>query len=404
MNVSKKDISAADPPLCSPEAVTGKRTPSLRRMLRWCAIVLGALLVLGWALIPALRAITLISNSGSRSAPVSPSNLAVQEVHFQATDGVHLVGWFILVSQDAPTILLVHGYKGSRMDTLPWARFLSAAGYNVLLYDSRGCGESEGWGITLGTREPDDVVGAVHYLQQRADLHTRRFGALGISLGAGVVLLAAAREHTLVATVADSAWADARLQVNRMGSLSLPHLTLPLLPYGPALTNALIGGDLANTRPLAVIGQIAPRAIMLIHSADDQNATTPLSGERQLFSAAGQPKEEWIAPNGGHIGALHAHPQEYEQRVLAFFAHYLKTAPLLHASLNAPAARGMQSVPSHLPTWGPDISNVRPPLANDIQLGRNAVTPYEARKQVVTQKNSTNIVVLSLQALRCYLR
>ncbi len=62
---------------------------------------------------------------------------------------------------------------------------------------------------------------------------------------------------------------------------------------------------------------------MLIHSADDQNATIPLSGEHRLFAAAGQPKQEWIAPNGGHVGALAAHTAEYEQRVLAFFARYL---------------------------------------------------------------------------------
>jgi hypothetical protein len=61
----------------------------------------------------------------------------------------------------------------------------------------------------------------------------------------------------------------------------------------------------------------------LIHSADDANTTTPLSGERALFAAAGQPKQEWIAPSGGHAGALAAHPAEYQQRVLAFFAAYL---------------------------------------------------------------------------------
>lgn len=313
----------ADPSPPAQKATTDRRKRSPRRVIGWCTAVLATLLVLSWALIPTLRVISLMRNSGNRLAPTAPGDLAVQEIHFQASDGVHLAGWFVLVSPDAPTIILVHGYKGSRVDTLPWARFLSAAGYNVLLYDSRGCGESEGWGITLGVREPDDVIGAVHYLQQRADLHTKRFGALGISLGAGVVLLAAAREHALAATVADSAWADASLQLNRMGTLDLPHLSLPLLPYGPALTNTLAGGDLAHTRPLDVIGRIAPRAVMLIHSADDQNATTPLSGERLLFAAAGQPKEEWIAPSGGHIGSLYAHTQEYEQRVLAFFARYL---------------------------------------------------------------------------------
>jgi alpha-beta hydrolase superfamily lysophospholipase len=206
---------------------------------------------------------------------------------------------------------------------LPWARFLVAAGYNVLLYDSRGCGESAGWQITLGAHEADDIVGAVDYLEQRADLPTKRFAALGISLGAGAVILAAARAPSLVATVADSAWADENGQLARMGGLALPPVTLPLLPYEPTLVDGLIGAQLTETRPLAVIGQIAPRAVLLIHSADDQNTTTPLSGERQLYAAAGQPKEQWIAPSGGHAGALQAHPQEYAARVLAFFARYL---------------------------------------------------------------------------------
>jgi len=305
------------------KAAKGGRKPALLRQFRFYALLLLGLLLLGWALIPALRAFTLVANNSDRSAPALPGDLPVQEVHFQASDGIHLAGWLVVASPNAPTIILVHGYKQTRTYMLPWARFLFAAGYNVLLYDSRGCGESEGWGITLGTREPDDVVGAVQYLQQRTDLHMKRFGALGISLGAGVVLLAAAREPALVATVADSAWADASLQINRMGSLDHPPLSLPLLPYGPALVNALIGANLANTRPLAVIGQISPRAVMLIHSADDQNATTPLSGEHLLYAAAGQPKEQWIAPSGGHIGALRVHTQEYEQRVLAFFASYL---------------------------------------------------------------------------------
>jgi fermentation-respiration switch protein FrsA (DUF1100 family) len=138
-------------------------------------------------------------------------------------------------------------------------------------------------------------------LQKQTDIHNKRFGALGISLGAGVVLLAAAREPALLATVADSAWADTSEQVAWMQAISRPPFTLPLLPYGPALANALVGCNVAATSPVNVIGQISPRAVLLIHASDDQNATTPLSGERRLYAAAGQSKEEWIVPKGGHI-------------------------------------------------------------------------------------------------------
>lgn len=303
--------------------VKGRFWRSRRFWLRFGLSLLG-LLVIAWALLPAVRVYSLIGNNNRNHAvPPAPSDLPVQEVHFQATDGVQLAGWLVVVSPDAPTVILVHGYKGSRVDMLPWARFLYAAGYNVLLYDSRGCGESAGWNITLGTREPDDVLGAVHYLQRRADIHTKRFGALGISLGAGVVLLAAAHEPALLATVADSAWADTSEQVAWMQAISRPPFTLPLLPYGPALANALTGNNVAATSSVNVIGQIAPRAVLLIHAADDHNATTPLSGEQRLYAAAGQPKEEWIVPSGGHVGAIKVYTQAYEQHVLTFFDHYL---------------------------------------------------------------------------------
>ena len=277
-------------------------------------------LVVLWTLLPTIRAFTLVANVANRSVPHNPDpDLLVQEVHFTAIDGIHLAGWMLIASPKAPTIILVHGFKGSRVDMLPWARFLYQAGYNSLLYDSRGCGESEGWNIGLGASEPDDVLGAVRYLQQRADLTNKQFGALGISLGAGIVLLAAAREPALRATVADSAWVDESAQIDRMNHVS----GLPVLPYEPAFVNDLIGTHLEDARPLNAIQHISPRAVMLIHSADDANTTTPLSGEHQLYQAANEPKEQWIAPSGGHTGALNAHRAEYIQRVLHFFTTYV---------------------------------------------------------------------------------
>jgi fermentation-respiration switch protein FrsA (DUF1100 family) len=285
--------------------------------------VLGPILLV-WIVAPAVRAVTLVGTWPMRSAPdAATAGLPARDVRFTAADGAHLVGWLALRSPDAPTIILVHGFKAARQNMLPWARYLYATGYNVLLYDSRGCGQSEGWHIDLGAGETTDLIGAARYLQQLPDLRVKRFGALGVSLGAGTVLLAAAREPLLAAVVADSAWADEGPQLDRMGSVPVGPLAVPVLPYEPALVNALIGADLGATRPLAVVGSIAPRAVMFIHSADDTNSTTPLSGEQALYAAAGSPKSEWIAPSGGHAGALNAHPDEYQRRTLDFFGAYL---------------------------------------------------------------------------------
>ena len=304
-----------------------RRKSANRRRLVIAAGALALVALVAWSLLPAVRAFTLVYNGGSRGAPsraqAAQVGIPVQDISFAASDGVRLRGWLAVVSPHAPTIILVHGFKGTRVSMLPWARFLYAAGYNVLLFDDRGCGQSDGWGIALGAREPDDVIGAVRYLLGRRDLTNKRYGALGVSLGAGIALLAAAREPALVAVVADSAWADERPQLDRMGSVPLGRFALPVLTYEPALVDALTGARLEDASPKAVIGQIAPRAVLLIHSADDQNNTTPLAGETRLYAAAGQPKQQWIAPSGGHAGALAAHPAEYQQRTLAFFAQYL---------------------------------------------------------------------------------
>jgi pimeloyl-ACP methyl ester carboxylesterase len=306
--------------MSSQRAVQSRRI----RIARVALLIILALIAFAWVAAPAVRAVTLVGTWPFRSAPdASAAGLPVRDVRFTASDGVHLAGWLALRSPDAPTIILVHGFKASHQNMLPWARYLYAAGYNVLLYDSRGCGQSDGWKIGLGATETDDLIGAARYLAGLSDLKIKGFGALGVSLGAGTVILAAAREPSLVAVVADSAWADEEPQLDRMGSIPIGPLAAPVLPYEPALVNALVGADLRATRPLAVVGSIAPRAVLFIHSADDTNTTTPLSGERALYAAAGSPKAEWIAPNGGHAGALNAHPDEYQRRILDFFRTYL---------------------------------------------------------------------------------
>ena len=82
--------------------------------------------------------------------------------------------------------------------------------------------------------------------------------------------------------------------------------------------NLFVGADVTKARPLDAIARISPRPILLIHSADDENATTPLEGAQKLFAAAGDPKELWVAPRGGHVGAINAFPDEYRARVVAF--------------------------------------------------------------------------------------
>src|SRR5215831_11468621 len=110
--------------------------PKRARGGRATPLVVVALVLFAWVVAPAVRAVTLVGTWPGRSAPnASTAGLPVRDARFTASDGVHLAGWLALRSPDAPTIILVHGFKGSRVGMLVYARYLYAAGYNVLLYD-----------------------------------------------------------------------------------------------------------------------------------------------------------------------------------------------------------------------------------------------------------------------------
>lgn len=280
-----------------------------------------AVVVIAWALVPLARGLLLVQ----RATPPLPERAysiaaSHEDITFAAADGVMLRGTYLPVDGSRAAVILVHGFKNTRADMVGYAAFLLAAGYAVLLYDSRGCGESGGT-FGVGATEDRDIRGAVSALRDRG---ASRIAVLGVSLGAGDALLAAARDTRIDAIVADSSWADESVQLDRMSHIALGPLNVPLLPYEPALVDTIAGGRLEDARPRDEIARIAPRPVLLIHSADDANATTPLAGAELLLQSAGDPKELWVAPRGGHAGAFDAQRDEYERRVLAFLAAALR--------------------------------------------------------------------------------
>lgn len=77
---------------------------------------------------------------------------------------------------------------------------LHATGLNVLLFDLRAHGRSEGKIISFGYLERQDVLGAVGFLHSRG---IRRIGLLGFSLGGIVAMLSAAVCNDIAAVVTD---------------------------------------------------------------------------------------------------------------------------------------------------------------------------------------------------------
>jgi len=135
------------------------------------------------------------------------------EEKWKNSDSTQTVGWLLSQGKPAPAVVLSHGYGSNRSELLTLAFELWKAGYNVLLYDMRGHGESPVKWSGLGTYEKDDLLSAMKFLRsQRTDTNQElidgRIGLYGVDLGGYVSLVASSQDPNIKAVAVDSVYPD----------------------------------------------------------------------------------------------------------------------------------------------------------------------------------------------------
>lgn len=196
--------------------------------------------------------------------------MRVEEVHFDASDGVSLAGWFIPGLPDRPVLILCHDLGSSRSSLVNLAIALRRAGFSVLAFDFRGHGESDGGRSTLGLYEKRDVFGALEYLKTRTEIDTRRVGVYGVGMGAHAAVLAAADRPALKVMVLDGLYPDAGYPlvqgVYRDWAFGVDHLGF--VPRGVFV--AFNGTAAGNESASEVIGDLLGRDMLLVASESDE--------------------------------------------------------------------------------------------------------------------------------------
>lgn len=246
-----------------------------------------------------------------------PADLAVRVVQFNSQSGATIHGWFIPGKKDAGAIVLMHGVRANRLNLVNRARFLSRAGFSVLLFDFQAHGESSGDHITFGYLESRDAQAAVEFLRTNAP--GERIGVIGISMGGAATLLASppldvnAMVLEMVYPTIDQAVSNRlSMRLGKWAGLLTPLLTWQLKPRLGVGADAL--------QPIQRVDQI-PIPKLFIAGADDQHTT--LEESRQMFSAAASPKELWVVERAMHVDLYAERKEEYEERVLSFFKREL---------------------------------------------------------------------------------
>lgn len=247
--------------------------------------------------------------------------LEMSEVRIPGPRGM-LSGWY-LPARNGCTLICCHGIHDNCSQWLPQvARLHSRSGYGALVFDFAGHGRSEGRQVTYGIRERHDVTAAIEYLRQRGDVDMERIAILGYSLGAITAVLAAAEHPDLRAVVIESGFSDL---YHDIAKLFTRYTGLPAFPFAHLVIfwgQLLAHVRLSEIRPVRVIGNIAPRPVLIISDLRDALADEPYDGEH-LYQSAGEPKELWQVAEAAHVNAFGIEPDAWIDHVGGFLDSYL---------------------------------------------------------------------------------
>ncbi|MEK6922649.1 MAG: alpha/beta fold hydrolase [Nanoarchaeota archaeon] len=242
-------------------------------------------------------------------APTAYS-LDYEEITLKTTDGLKLKGWFIPKKTDK-AIIITHGYPFDKNNILGGTHFL-AKKYNLLLFDFRYFGESEGKYTTVGYHETKDFLAAVQYLK---DKNFTRIGAIGFSLGAATSLMA--NSPDVKAIVADSSYATIDKMIERSYFIFPGILKLPFVWLTKLYSYILLGISTNEISPLKQVPNIKS-PILFIHGEKDTQI--PVENTKLLYEASNKNKTIlWLIPNVDHGAAHFYNPEEYEKKVIDFF-------------------------------------------------------------------------------------
>jgi uncharacterized protein len=244
--------------------------------------------------------------------------LGYEKIEFKTTDKLTLRGVWMPISDSNKAVIILHGHGGSYDLDLYRAPALQKAGFNVLLFDFRAHGRSEGKRMTFGYEERRDVLGAIDFLHKRG---MRHIGLLGFSYGGIVSMVTTPDCAAIGAVISDGGPARMRTAIAARGvEMGFPlWLSKPVAWLIILLTSIRLGVNLFQYEPIRWVGKISPRPILFIHGDQDQY----LPDFDELYTKANMPKELWRLPDAGHTTASQLYPEEHTKRVIEFFERYL---------------------------------------------------------------------------------
>lgn len=305
--------------------------PARRSILLYLSIAVAVLYLLGTvfggiglgeiALHPASRPIRQ-SEERNAGAAAQLDSVKFRDVELVTEDGTFLRAWFMRPQEtNGNAVILLHGVSDNRLGMYGYGRWLLQNHYSVLLPDARHHGNSGGL-TTYGIKEANDIHQWVDWIETNE--HPHCVYGLGESMGAAELLESLTREPRFCAVIAESPFATFRevayARFGRpfhTGSWLGRTFFRPTVEVGFLYVRLRYGLNMEDASPeRAVVSSKVP--VLLIHGLNDRNIPpyhSDLIEARNPGSVV-----VWKVPGAVHTGAYQAAPEEFNRRVLGWFA------------------------------------------------------------------------------------
>jgi alpha-beta hydrolase superfamily lysophospholipase len=235
-----------------------------------------------------------------------------------------------------PAFLVLHGFVGSKDESHAeiQARMLEEFGYVTFRFDMRCCGESEGErGQVRCFDQVSDTKNALTFIATLPEIDPERIGVIGHSFGAAVAVYTAGVDSRVACAISSCGWGHGErkfqgqhptpeawakftghlergrehkrktgksLWISRFDAVPIPEaLRKNLSPNALMEIPVETAQSMYDFRAEDVVGNISPRPLLLLHTADD--TITPTEQSLRMFEKAGQPAELMLITGTSHF-------------------------------------------------------------------------------------------------------
>ena len=240
----------------------------------------------------------------------------VETVSLQSADGLKLSGEAVITDPESHLwVIAVHGYRGNHAFMSALASYYGLKGWNALLPDLRGCGDSEGDYIGMGWPDRKDMLQWIGWIIERDQ--DAQIVLHGISMGGATVMMTAgeAMPGQVKAVVEDCGYTSVwDIFADEMAYLfHLP--AFPLLHIASGISSLRAGYGFTEASALDQIAK-AQVPVLFIHGSEDNFVHTDMV--YRVYDACPTEKQLLVVDGAGHGNSYNHAPDIYFETVFSF--------------------------------------------------------------------------------------